>query len=126
MARAFDFHVQGPTANAVVRPLNAKLAGLPFVQDFAGFVATDVAAALGAALTDGAYCIFPPGVYALDTDYTIAAAKHVWLMPGAVLTVNSGKTLTCTGTLLYQYAAQLVRTGTVSGAGDLLTTTTSP
>jgi hypothetical protein len=98
---------------------------MPRIQDFAGYVATDVKVALAAALTDVATVYFPPGAYALDTDYTIASGKTAVLLPGAVLTVNSGKTLTCTGTLLRFVTGQLVATGTATGAGKLLVTTTN-
>lgn len=122
---AEGFEVTRETANARVRTFGEKFEDYPVIQDFNGYSATDVYTALTAGLTDGSTVYFPPGAYALNTDFTIASGKTVVLMPGAVLTVNSGKTLTCTGTLLRFVTGQLVATGTVTGSGKLLVTTTN-
>lgn len=118
-------YVQRSSTNSRERLLGHKLDAYPLIGDFAGYDATTVGAALANALTDTDTVYFPPGAYTLATDYTIASGKTVVLLPGAVLTVASGKTLTCTGVLLRFVTGQLVATGTVTGAGKLLVTTTN-
>lgn len=122
---AEGFEVTRESATARVRTIGDKFEDYPVIQDFAGYSATNVFAALTSALTDSSTVYFPPGAYALDTDYTIASGKTVVLMLGAILTVNSGKTLACTGVLLRFVTAQLVANGTVNGSGKLLVTTTN-
>lgn len=127
MAERFaeGFEIVHSDANGRVRTLGERNEDYPVIQDFAGFSATDVYTALTNALTTLATVYFPPGAYALNTDFTIASGKTVVLMPGAVLTVNSGKTLTCTGTCLRFVTGQIVATGTATGSGKLLITTTN-
>lgn len=120
-----DIQTARSTTNAVVRTFRDILDSLPFLKDFAGFDASDIKVCLANALTDVDTVYLAPGAYTLATDYTIASGKTVVLLPGAVLTVASGKTLTCTGTLLRFVTGQLVATGTVSGSLKLLVTTTN-
>ena len=108
-----------------IRALGHILEQMPFLADFAGYDATAIKVALTAALTDVATVFLAPGAYTLEDDYTIASGKTVVLLPGAVLTVASGKTLTCTGTLLRFVTGQIAGAGTVSGSGKLLITTTN-
>ncbi len=123
---AEGFEVTRETTNARTVTMGDKFQENCTIQDFAGYDATNVFAALTAALTDGSYVKFPPGAYALTTAYTIASGKVVELAPGCVLTVDA-VALTCTGTLLRYLTGSrvLANSGTTPGAGLLLVTTTN-
>lgn len=121
MATMFETsELERETTNAARRTLGAKLEEFPTVADFLSYVSTDIKLALANALTDGDYCYLPAGAVTIDTNYTIASGKTVYILPGATLTVASGKTLTLAGTIVNCGTLTVTGTLTPSGSGKVI------
>jgi hypothetical protein len=121
MATMFEsLEITRETDNAARRTLGAKLEEYPTVADFASYSASDIKLALANALTDGDFAFVPPGAVTIDTNYTIASGKTVYIMPGATLTVASGKTLTLAGTIVNLGTLTVTGTLTPSGSGKVI------
>lgn len=126
MARIYeDIQIQKDTTNGAIRTLGEILEQFNFLKDFAGFSASAIKTALTNGFADVDVILVMPGAYTLEDDYTIPSGKCLIQLPKAVISVASGKTLTCTGTSVRFLDADHAGSGTVTGAGQLLITTTN-
>lgn len=98
------------------------------VQQFganAGDSNTDLAKVLALGFAEFAILHVTEGTHYVNSDYTVASGKVLVIWPGAVVSIASGKTLTCTGTVIRFVTGGLAGSGTASGSGKLLITTTN-
>ncbi len=80
--------------------------------------ATDESAAINLAVTAAAnkWLVFPPGTYKISANVTIAATVHLVMLKGAIISVDSGKTLTINATSNDGFYQRFSGDGTVTFA----------